>query len=208
MSTTSLTSPCPCGESPGEVHARWWSAGFPRRHLEHVNELASRGEAPRYSPSASEKLGDALDCLIDGGMVALIGIRGNGKTLAACHMARYFAWHCPGEIKYTHVADMFAQIRSASIAQERSEDLVVSDWASYGLLVIDELQERRESDWEQTTLTWLLDKRYGAQRSTLMISNLKPSEFVKSVGESVVDRMRETGVIVECDWPSFRGAEA
>lgn len=206
-STTSPTSSSRSADWQAEAHERWMRAGFPSRHLERIVECVARGEdRPEYGVAAAAKLAKALNALEDDGLVGLIGKRGTGKTLAACHMARYWSWARQGRdsIRYIHVAEMLSSIRYASTDGGRPEHQVVDDWAQIGLLIVDEVQDRRESDWEQQTLSWLIDKRYGTGRPTLLISNLLPAEFAKSLGPSIVDRMRETGVIVECNWESFR----
>ena len=75
------------------------------------------------------------------------------------------------------------------------------------LLVIDEAQERGESDWESRMLTHVVDKRYFLQRDTLLISNLKLDEFKASIGTSICSRLIETGGAILADWPSFRGPQ-
>jgi hypothetical protein len=44
-------------------------------------------------------------------------------------------------------------------------------------------------------------------RDTIMISNETPEKMLAQVGPSIEDRMRECGGIIECNWPSFRGAK-
>jgi len=73
------------------------------------------------------------------------------------------------------------------------------------LLVIDEVQERGETEFENQKLTAIIDARYRQQRPTLMIGNYKnKAEFAASISPSIVSRIQECGGAIHCDWPSFR----
>jgi len=51
-----------------------------------------------------------------------------------------------------------------------------------------------------------IDKRYGSMRATLLIGNIRENELVAALGPSIIDRSRDGGGIIFCDWPSLRGA--
>jgi DNA replication protein DnaC len=72
------------------------------------------------------------------------------------------------------------------------------------LLVIDELQERGESDFENHKQTHIVDARYSRELPTILIANYTREEFAASVSPSILDRIRENGIGVFFDWPSFR----
>lgn len=186
----------------------------------------------------------------NGGMVALLGPRGAGKTLIASALAhnalaqrsRYRVAvekareacrargdhrtqiHEPAEplwfgvtaARYWVLADLLAGERASwskvRTGWERAgsppftpdvsplEDAHVVD-----LLVLDEIQERAESEWEDREMTRLLDARYRQCRSTILIGNLKPDEVGTRLGASIVSRLAEGGEIIACAWESFRG---
>jgi DNA replication protein DnaC len=98
---------------------------------------------------------------------------------------------------------MEAQRTCGEFATEARID-VVNRHRIPDLLVIDEFQERGETAFENRMLNHLLDLRYGDLTDTLLIANLEPEELVESVGESITERLREAGGIIECNWPSFR----
>jgi DNA replication protein DnaC len=101
--------------------------------------------------------------------------------------------------------EFFISIKSSfRRSSETSEDDVLESLASPKLLVIDEVQERSESAWEDRLLTFLVNQRYNAMKDTILIANLTKAEFAQSVGASIVSRLNETGGIIECAWPSFR----
>lgn len=156
--------------------------------------------------SRSEVWNKCLQKLIarigSGAIIALVGERGTGKTQLAVSCIRAA---CRSELQavYTTAMDIFIDLRDAYKLQE-SERAVLLRFQRPALLVIDEAQERGESAWEDRMLTALIDYRYSQMRDTIIISNLKRTDFEASMGSSIVSRMVETGGIVECNWPSFR----
>lgn len=133
----------------------------------------------------------------------LYGDRGTGKTqmvVDAIQVACKRMIRC----RYAVSMDFFGEIRSTFGRRGRTEQDVIDEWSGYPVLVIDEFGVRGETDWEDKQLANLFDKRYGAQRITIVISNFNEESFKNSLGPSAVSRMEETGELIHCDWPSFR----
>lgn len=73
------------------------------------------------------------------------------------------------------------------------------------LLILDEVGVQFGSDTEKLILFEIINGRYEAMRSTILISNLAMDSLTEYLGERVVDRLREDGGrMVVFDWPSFR----
>ena len=85
-----------------------------------------------------------------------------------------------------------------------SEKATVSKLIDAALLVIDEAHERSDSAWENSTLANVVDRRYDAERATILVSNLTKAAFAQAIGPSIVSRIHEAGETVVCDWGSFR----
>jgi DNA replication protein DnaC len=144
-----------------------------------------------------------------GVIACLLGGRGGGKTqLATCLIARlcFRGRRC----RYTKAMDMFRKIRDCyrSGRDRKSDVKIVNALCGVDVLVIDELQERADSEWEQRTLTNIVDRRYDNRKVTILISNLLPEAFAAAIGPSIVSRISEVGRVVECTWPSFRNRPA
>lgn len=160
-----------------------------------------------------------------GTTIALVGPRGTGKTQLAVramgwaghdaanrHRERFSKpWEgnlsesIRGAARYTTAMGLFLSLKQTfSEGSKETERDAIEKWCSPRLLVIDECQERGESAWEDRILTHIIDRRYGAMLDTILIANLTPEEFSASMGESVIDRIRETGTLIECNWPSYR----
>jgi DNA replication protein DnaC len=72
------------------------------------------------------------------------------------------------------------------------------------LLVLDEISETRETDFEGKMLANIVCQRHDYGRDTILISNQSDESLARSVGESITDRIAEGGGIYTFNWPSFR----
>jgi DNA replication protein DnaC len=169
-------------------------ADFPKKHRTAEIDLPA---APWYA-----NLKKITKMIGTGYIVAICGDRGGGKTQLSYSIAQQTAWK-QKTVKYTTAVEFYLEIKE-SYSKGISEKGVLSKYTAPGLLVLDELQERSDSDWADQLLTYILDKRYGAEKDTVLISNLKPDQFMAHVGPSIADRITETGAIIEADWGSFR----
>lgn len=137
-----------------------------------------------------------------GFIIALCGHRGTGKTQLAASLARSVA--LSGKtVRYQTAMGFFLDIKE-SFDGKKSEKEVIANYAAPRLLIFDEMQERGETAWEDRLITHLIDKRYGMEKDTLLITNQNTEEFQKSIGNSVASRISETGGFYLCDWPSYR----
>lgn len=204
--------------------ARLWvdklitSAGFPvRQRLTPVSNTGPWADAYRQ----------ITPCLGTGSIIVLCGNRGTGKTRMAVSVARcaYQRFggvesdalacfrndersqrkHRPYRVIYTKAMMLFAEIRNTYGKDSPDpEKAAIARYSECSLLVVDETQERGNSDWEDRMLTLILDNRYDSMRDTMLISNLTPTAFLASVGPSIASRIVETGLLIECNWDSFR----
>ncbi len=194
--------------TPSYVRESW---GWGRKYCE-VIEL--RGE--EWLAAFAE----AVPVIATGGIVAMVGDRGPGKTQMAAELARSGKFpddkeeyargdglivHRGKSAVYRRAMDIFLDLREAAKNHVKSsEKEVLAKLANVGLLVIDEFQERGESEWENRIMKNLLDKRYASERATIIIANLTRKEMFDALGDSIVDRARENGKSIEFTWPSYR----
>lgn len=141
-------------------------------------------------------------CVKAGGIIGLIGNRGTGKTRIAAEVMRDFA-RIQG--RYTTAMGLFLRIRSTFGKKGgESESDIVREFAAAPLLVIDEIQERGGTEWEDRLLTHVLDDRYSDMRPTILIANLDRAALAQQLGDSINSRLTETGGILEMTGPSHR----
>lgn len=139
-----------------------------------------------------------------GCLLALVGTRGPGKTqLGVCAMRATIE-----RLKSTRfilAMDIFLSIRATFRKDsELSETQAVEAFCKPRLLVIDEIQERGDTAFEDRILTHVINKRYNDKKDTILIGNVTHEAFSSGMNKSIVDRLNETGGIIVCDWPSFR----
>jgi len=170
------------------------NANIPERHKD-LREFSGEGWL-KIQNRLHQRLGSGF-------IVALVGKRGTGKTQLAVATAKAAAdagkrpFYCTAMGFYIDIKETFRD-------KSGTEKAVIDRYAQPSLLIIDEVQERGETPWEDRLLTHLIDRRYGAQKDTLLISNQTRENFLLSVGESIASRIIETGGVAVCDWPSYR----
>ena len=165
---------------------------------------------------------DAKTAVAAGGIVLFLGKRGPGKTQMAAEVARNGNWpddqafSIPSgngtffvaksqSARYLRALDLFLDLRDAAQpGSGSSEKKVLERLEKPGLLVIDEFQERGGSEWENRIVCNLIDKRYAANRPTIIIANLTREDMAKSLSPSILDRIRENGRAIMFDWESYR----
>lgn len=179
-----------CGTQPPILHRTWLIA----------NDPITAGDWP--DEKAVTRL---LVSLTHGSTCALLGKRGTGKTQLA-------AWICrewPDGTGYFRACDVFSMVKSwYGVDGGRHVEWNKRELVRVPLLVIDEIHESLGTDHDDKLLTELIDKRYGERRSTLLISNLVPEEFVKRVGPSIASRITEGGTTEVFAGTGFRGRKA
>jgi len=175
------------------------------RDIEYGTGMPKRYREPWERPSDAQWQGyfrRVMDKVETGGIVALIGNRGTGKTRIAAEAVRNYS---PDKSTYTTAMGLFLRIR-ASFGKNNgeTEEKIVKEMSQSTLLVIDEVQERGNTAWEDRLLTHILDKRYGAMTPTIIIANLNASELTECLGASISSRINETGGIVTITGKSHR----
>ena len=192
--------------------------------------LAAHGWPDRYTGELDEPEGGdwtasfaLLAPVIERGGIGLLhGKRGAGKTRMAAEIARSGRFPFdrtagakltggPIEPKRTAVyrtaMGFFLDVRATYKKDSReTERDVIAELTRPGLVVIDELQERGETAFENRLLTHLIDARYGAMRPTIIIANLTAKELGETLGPSIVDRVFEDGKRIDFTWDSYRRA--
>lgn len=172
----------------------WGRSGVPERHAKVNPEIDGDWGA------AWERLKPRLG---KGCIIPIIGVRGAGKTQLAVAAIRYVCEH-KAYASYTKAMAIFLDLRDAMIQKERSEKEAIKSYTTQRLLVIDAMEVRGETDFENRVLDYIIDMRYDAGLDTILISNQKKEEFTQSLGPSIVSRIHESGELIECVWDSFR----
>lgn len=168
-------------------------------------KIPVRHQGRERAPHAEqEAVLDALKAgLGKGYLVGLLGIRGAGKTQLAVETIQENATR-GHESRYVKAMDLFIRFREAFKKDGPSEREVLGEFLRPDLLVIDAMEERGQTEFEDRMIGHLIDRRYDALLDTILISNQTKEAFAGSIGNSAVSRIIETGRVFECNWESFR----
>lgn len=152
-----------------------------------------------------------------GAIVALVGIRGTGKTSLCSTLAQERA-AVEDEVPHVHtvlyrkMARLVMRFKPlyadyGSIDTESSMQVLDGLCGNHNLLVIDEVHETDDNKMKNRILVDIIDRRYAKLKDTILISNQTPAEFRKATSDSILSRLSEHGTIINCNWTSFRGGE-
>jgi DNA replication protein DnaC len=185
--------------------------GFPKRY-ENATEATGDGWTAHYR--------QALATIDSGGIVVMYGAHGTGKTRMSWELARKcnpmdatvsvggVGWTTGRRDRpaiYTTAVGLFREIRGTySKDAEFSETQIIKKHTDAGLLVIDEMQERGKTEFEDRELTSIIDERYAHERPTIIITNYTREKLAASLSQAVLDRIRENGCGLNFNWTSFR----
>lgn len=152
-------------------------------------------------------------CQKNGAVVVLTGARGTGKTTICAQMAIARARNPalpPWERQppYRKACDLIARYKPlyADFGSTEIDTLMSSRDAlcRNALLFIDELHECDDQKMKDRLLTDIIDRRYAKLKDTILISNQSVSDFKNITSDSILSRIAEHGVIIPCEWSSWR----
>lgn len=164
---------------------------------------------------AVEKAASLLPKMLSDGIILLLGPTGRGKTVMAAWIARERQKSGKKCGQFLSAYGLFSTVKSTYGGKSQRETAagnmvpldsahLIREWSKAKFLVIDEIQTRAETPWEDAMLEEIINNRYGAMLPTLLIANLDAEKAQTSLGPRVIDRARECGGIVNCNWSSYR----
>lgn len=141
-------------------------------------------------------------------MVAMISRKnGSGKTQSAIEVIRDAAKRGVS-VAYVRAMELFMALKFSTAESFDSPKL--AKFSRVGLLVIDEVQINTASwakageEFAQDMLTTLIDSRYGAGRSTIIIGNCDADGLVNLIGSNAHSRLIECGGVAIFETDNFR----
>lgn len=141
--------------------------------------------------------------------LVLAGKPGTGKTHLACGIGHALIRQHGATVLFATVLGALRSIKDTYRREsDRSESDAIRDLLRPDLLILDEVGVQLGSEHEKMLLFEVINERYQACRSTILISNLTREELTQFLGDRVMDRFRESGAVVAFDWPSYRGVSA
>lgn len=130
--------------------------------------------------------------------LALIGTPGVGKTVAAGWAAAELAHRGVAYVRERQITNWFRRGYEREIERIREA----------GFVVMDEMgtAPARDEDAARMAMLELLDLRIAKGR-TMLIGNLDRVSIRQKYDARIIDRLRESGAIVECDGQSLRAVK-
>lgn len=185
-----------------------------QRFLENAkvpNLHAHRVPDPEADPRWFQHVNEARNLLGRGFLYCFNGKRGTGKTQAAvsvgkqaCLLAARRNEQNRRPFFYATAMDFFLSIKATYGTDDKCERDAIAPYLNCSLLVLDEIQVRGSTEWEDRMLDHVIDKRYGMDLDTILIANLTDSDLAKNLGPSIVSRLTEKGRVCTFTNPSFR----
>jgi DNA replication protein DnaC len=197
MAPVTLLEPQQSLGSSTRALSLWRASQITDRHREFKPEESNSSEWNAQWCKLSQALGK-------GTLAVIIGNRGAGKSqMAVCAIRQACKDGNPS--LYTKALNFFLDVRMSYRKDAKySEKEVIDKYCEPYLLVIDAIENRSDSQFENLLLNHLIDIRYDQCKDTVLIGNYNEQEFAASMGPSIVDRIHECGIKIICGWKSFR----
>ena len=177
--------------------------GFPRRHCE-----AFMRDGFDLRPNQKDACIRINPHILEGSLIVITGIEGNGKTALACSYA--YSWYLRGyslprgkALYFTMTQLLNAQ--KAWYGAGSKGDSPLDKALECGLLVLDELIASHESPHDRNLIRDLLNRRYADKRTTILLSNLGDDGLKKALDRPILDRISDGGALIELQGKSLRG---
>lgn len=145
------------------------------------------------------------DQRVKGGSLVFTGVCGTGKTHLACGIGNAVMGEHLGTVMFGTVPQIVGLVRETyRDGAKRSERQVINDMMEPDLLIVDEIGAHRGTEHELQVLFEIINTRYQALKPMILISNLNKEQLESFLGERIMDRFRECGIVVPFNWPSYR----
>lgn len=183
------------GTNPPE----WLSKMLGRRKLEgeELYQAAIDAGIPSLFASAPPTT-EHLDVLRGGGGLYICGTQGAGKTWLASRITK--GWLAEGRgARFVSSVALLAEIGDAYGSRTEGEAQVLSRYAGYPLLVVDDLGKEVPSQWVMSRLFEILNARYADRKATIVTTQFSLTDLAKRMAQSgdaetamaIVSRFRE-----------------
>jgi DNA replication protein DnaC len=146
------------------------------------------------------------DALARGEGLIFYGPVGTGKDHLLAALLHQAAGKHSMAARWFNAQEFFASIRDR-MSKGWEEGPFIQRWIQPQVLGISDLipPMRDPSAWNIEVIYRLIDKRYGALKSTWVTVNAaSEADAYESLSGPVFDRLQESSVVLHCNWPSYR----
>jgi len=183
------------------IPQRFIRRGFDTFDAYHPDLAAAMEQCRQYADTFGNHQGRGL---------LMIGKTGTGKT----HLA---AAICKAVIRAGHQALFVSTLNVIQVVKETysrdsecTEREAIARFVKPDLLVLDEVGVQHNTRTEQIVLTEIINRRYEAERPTILLSNLPVEsetakmDLVRVLGERVISRLREANDLLVFNTDDYR----
>lgn len=182
-------------EHPEHLFTNW---GVPKKHIQSSFENYHGGdEVKKYLLEASKNNQDILLC----------GKTGCGKTHLAVSIIRgkieratkpfseYYSEKKPAI--FITVPELLFEIRQTFNAKDgdENEKCIVDRYSETSLLILDDLGAEKTTEWAESILYLIIDRRNRDEKWTIVTSNLTLPEIEQTLGARIASRLSDMKVI-------------
>ena len=147
--------------------------------------------------------------------LTLVGSTGTGKTHLVCGIGRYMLKKRKS-VRYITSAEIAEKILNSWGRKDQTEKSVIDDFASYDLLIVDEIglhdsanlaegKLKNMNDVRRMAVHKVLSERYDKLKSTVIVSNFNQVALKNWLGDRLWSRFHDNGSkLIECSWQDAR----
>jgi len=139
------------------------------------------------------------------GILILCGDKGPGKTQCAQSVIKELCLRDGLFCQYYRTSQMIDILLDHQAENQRTA--AIEKFCRPYLLVLDEVQKIKGTEYERNRMDLIIDIRYGKMKPTILIFNCNEKDACDILGASVTDRIREGGGLIDFPWKSFRGQQ-
>lgn len=205
-----------CGECAAIAHAHAEDARRREERTEwllHVSQVPTKYRNQRFKATTGPQkavrgivkaFGEAITTERRWAALVLVGAVGTGKTLVASELAEALIRNQALTVRYCTAKQMIAEIQASYNAEGKSEEGEILRFVQFDLLILDEIDAKRDTDSANLLLTEVINRRYNEEKPVAVITNQSFEGLADYVGTRVDDRLHENSFVCSFDWPSFR----
>jgi DNA replication protein DnaC len=179
-----------CGKL-NEIDTLFYNANIPRAFLQPIVLYPSRVDVAVFEILLEVKNNIAM--MVEEGFNLTIysGVRGSGKTSWGIKILQNYLhqiWNQPGSRTrglYVDVVEYFTELKAEFDTKERNAKEFAKDIDMADLVIFDNIDECRLSEWERTVMKQHIKKRNNNGLSNIFITRYKEGQLVNMIGEDL-----------------------
>lgn len=205
-----------CGACETAAHAKATEEGQREERIDwllQVSQIPAKYRGQRFKATTPEQhaariivrdFREAITTKRAWAALVLVGEAGTGKTLLASELAEALIRKFGMTVRYCTAKQMIAEIQASYHTEGKTEEGEILKFLQFDLLILDEVDIKRDTDAANLLLTEVINRRYNEEKPVVVITNQSLDKLGDFVGSRVDDRLRENGFVCTFDWPSFR----